>query len=167
MPAAVTRPRLRLAHDLTSGTYTITVSAEPLPTDHQDALDHGGLDLCPPMFAPCLLGCPGTPRQYPVSVASRGIPATGQNDRSRHVSASLDARSEEKIGTKQRTLNLRVRGSSLWRRTHSDLHLCPFRAPRAGHFRPMFAPRLLVSPDLVARPGRRALRTPCRWLYRA
>jgi len=27
----------------------------------------------------------------------------------------------------------------------------------------MFAPRLLVSPDLVVRPGRRALWTPYRW----
>jgi len=29
-----------------------------------DALDRGGPDLCAPMFAPCLLGCPGTPRQH-------------------------------------------------------------------------------------------------------
>ena len=38
----------------------------------QAGLDHGGLDLCQPMFAPCLLGCPGTPRQHPVSAARCG-----------------------------------------------------------------------------------------------
>ena len=32
---------------------------------------HSGIDLLPPMFAPCLLGCPGTPRQHPVSPARR------------------------------------------------------------------------------------------------
>jgi hypothetical protein len=34
-------------------------------------LGHGGLDLWAPMFAPCSLGCPGTPRQHAVSAASR------------------------------------------------------------------------------------------------
>src|ERR1700758_5192520 len=29
---------------------------------------HSGLDLTVPMFAPCLLGCPGTPRQHAASV---------------------------------------------------------------------------------------------------
>ena len=31
-----------------------------------------GLDLWASMFAPCLLGCPGTPRHHPVSAARRG-----------------------------------------------------------------------------------------------
>src|ERR1019366_3397419 len=51
----------------------------------------------------------------------------------------------------QQTLNLRVRGSSPWRRTHSELELCLFRFPCEGRFWPVVAPRLLVSPDLVAR----------------
>ncbi len=49
----------------------------------------------------------------------------------RHRSAADKA--EER--TKQRTLNLRVRGSSPWRRTHSDLGICPFRAPSCRPFR--------------------------------
>ena len=31
-------------------------------TGHGPAPGHGGLDQCTPMFAPCLLGCPGTDR---------------------------------------------------------------------------------------------------------
>ncbi len=42
------------------------------------ALGHIGLDLCTPMFAPCLLGCPGTPRYHSVSAARRGC---GRPDR--------------------------------------------------------------------------------------
>src|SRR5580700_5523467 len=54
----------------TPRTYTITIDRRiPFSADHPDALDHGGLDLYLPMFAPCLLGCPGTPRQHPVSAA--------------------------------------------------------------------------------------------------
>jgi hypothetical protein len=37
-----------------------------------------GLDLSVPMFAPCLLGCPGTGRQHPASAARRGC---GRPDR--------------------------------------------------------------------------------------
>jgi len=33
---------------------------------------HGGLDLRPAMFAPCLLGCPGTRRHHPASTGRRG-----------------------------------------------------------------------------------------------
>ena len=65
----------------------------------------------------------------------------------------------------EQTLNLRVRvqvpGDApilTWGYTH-------FGSPRDGRFVAMFAPRLLVSPNLVARPGGRALGYPCRWLY--
>ena len=40
------------------------------------------------------------------------IAATGQNGSSRHVSAPFDTRSEAKMETKQRTLNLRAHRSS-------------------------------------------------------
>jgi hypothetical protein len=43
-----------------------------------------------------------------------------------------------------------------WGFTHSGL-------PREGHFRAMFAPRLLVSPDLVPRADRYARCGPYRW----
>ena len=36
-----------------------------------DTLGHGGLDLCTPMFAPWLLGCPGTVRQRAVPRGTR------------------------------------------------------------------------------------------------
>jgi len=39
--------------------------------------------------------------------------------------------------------------------------------PEAAGSAAMFAPRLLVSPDLVVRAGRPAQRDPCRWLYTA
>src|SRR5271157_6598322 len=52
--------------------------------------------------------------------------------------------------TEQRTLNPRVRGSSPWRRTRTDLGFTRFVFPREGRFSAMFAPRLLVSRDLVA-----------------
>jgi hypothetical protein len=67
----------------------------------------------------------------------------------------------------QQTLNLRVRGSSPWRRTHSDLG---FYLSGSASWRPFAANvalGLLVSPDLVTGPGRRALWTPYLWLYTA
>ena len=54
--------------------------------------------------APWLLGCPGTRTTASGIRSESRIPATGQNSSSRHVSASSDTRSEEKIGTEQRTL---------------------------------------------------------------
>jgi len=80
----------------------------------------------PADVAPWLLGCP---RYAPAASGIRSaprIPATGQNGSSRHVSASSDTRSEGKMGTEQRTLNPRVRGSRTWRSTRTDL----------GHYRP-------------------------------
>jgi hypothetical protein len=47
----------------------------------------------------------------------------------------------------QRTLNPRVRGSSPWRRTRSDLGFCRSRSFLYVRFVPMFAPRSLVRHD--------------------
>ena len=64
--------------------------------------------------------------------------------------------------TEQRTLNPRVRGSSPWRRTRSDLVLYPFRAaprwPFPGHVGSMCAREFSPSrPGLVTfGPGRGA-----------
>ena len=52
--------RWHLTYCVAPGGYTFT-----------QALGHGGLDLCTPMFAPCLLGCPGTGRQDPVLMSLR------------------------------------------------------------------------------------------------
>jgi len=38
-----------------------------------DVLSHSGLDQYASMFAPCLLGCPGTPRQHLASAPRRGF----------------------------------------------------------------------------------------------
>jgi hypothetical protein len=45
--------------------------AKCLSSHGPGTLGHSGLDLSSPMFAPCLLGCPGTPRHHPVSAAGR------------------------------------------------------------------------------------------------
>jgi hypothetical protein len=46
---------------------------------------HSGLDLAIAMFAPCLLGCPGTPRQRPVSGGPLWMQAAAQNGSSRQI----------------------------------------------------------------------------------
>jgi hypothetical protein len=57
--AAATRPRLRLAHDLSAGTYTTSVGRPTLlSADRPDTLEHGGLDLWPRML---LYGCSDAP----------------------------------------------------------------------------------------------------------
>jgi len=58
--AASARLRWHLKYCVAPGGYTFTRT-----------LDHGGLDLYTPMFAPCLLGCPGTGRQDPVLMSLR------------------------------------------------------------------------------------------------
>ena len=54
-----------------------------------------------------------------------------QPGRSQHFPALSDTA----YTAEQRTLNLRVRGSSPWRRTHSELGLYPFRALSCSPFR--------------------------------
>jgi hypothetical protein len=46
--------------------------ASASPRHSPGILGHDGLDLCTSTFAPCLLGCPGTPRHNPVSTARHG-----------------------------------------------------------------------------------------------
>jgi hypothetical protein len=76
VPAASARLRWHLKYCVGPGGYTFTRT-----------LDHGGLDLNTPMFAPCLLGRPSTGRQDAVltslrfeglrySFACHGIPVT-------------------------------------------------------------------------------------------
>jgi hypothetical protein len=76
-----------------------------------------GLDLSLSVLARCLLGCSGTARHYP---APSGPPPSGPSSRngtSRHhlIFSGRVYRIQEQ------TLNLRVRGSSPWRRTNDDL----------------------------------------------
>jgi hypothetical protein len=59
---------LRRARHLYLCRRRATASSRHVPA----GLDHGGLDLCAPTVAPRLLGCPGTPRQHPVSAVPRG-----------------------------------------------------------------------------------------------
>ena len=155
MSATVARSRLRLALDLAPGAYTITRErrtpslviagllvrrspkrprlwwSRPMPAD-----------VCS-MFA-------RMPRYAPAASGIRSesrIPAIGQNGSSRHVSAPSGTRSEGNLRTEQRTLNPRVRGSSPWRRTRSDLGLYRSRSFFCVRFIPLVAPWLLVRTD--------------------
>ncbi len=93
-----------------------------------------------PMFAPCLLGCRGTARQRAAPRGSRspGLPySPARHSIARHHAPLLLIRG----------FGVQVPGGApvlTWGYTES-------RFPREGRFRPMFAPRLLVSPDLVPR----------------
>jgi len=89
-PAAPNMLRCARIHALADGGYR----------QDPDVLGHGGLDLCRPMFAPCLLGRPGTSRYAPAAPGIRSPPrirATAQNSRPRHESSSHDTRSERRI----------------------------------------------------------------------
>ena len=68
------------------------------------------------MFAPCLLGCPGTTRYKP---SADGTPPRRRISCQRaSVKLLVDCVNRT---PEQRTLNPRVRGSSPWRRTRDDL----------------------------------------------
>jgi hypothetical protein len=92
-----------------------------------------------PMFAPCLLGCPGTTR-YPG--ASRYQILRRLHGNSAGVSVKAQG---VRFGLRknQRTLNPRVRGSSPWRRTRTDLGFYRprlfFSCPFCPHVCSMFA----------------------------
>ena len=79
---------------LVAGVYTFAAHGP-------DVLDQGGLDLLASMFAPCSLGCPGTPRHQAVSAARREY-------RRPHRTAGSGMRRNRSIPA----LNPRVRGSS-------------------------------------------------------
>ena len=51
--------------------WHLTYCVAPGGCTFAQTLDHGGLDLCTPMFAPCLLACPSTGRQDPVLTSLR------------------------------------------------------------------------------------------------
>jgi len=95
------------------------------------------------LFARCLLVCPGTTRQQPARVGRepRGSP---------HRPALTGIESADLIPEQRlliRGFGVRVPGGApilTWGYTH-------FGSPREGRFGAMFAPRLLVSPDLVPR----------------
>ena len=76
--AALAGLRWQLAYCVPPGIHTFAVDGIASPRHASDALGHGGLDLCIATVAPCLLGCPGTRRQHPVSAARRGY---GRPDR--------------------------------------------------------------------------------------
>src|SRR5207247_2240765 len=60
------------------------------------------------MFAPCLLGSPGTPRHDPVRTGTTVVCRPTQNSTSWHYPIEIN----QKNRIEQRTLNPRVRGSS-------------------------------------------------------
>jgi hypothetical protein len=120
-----------------AGVYTLAEYGPGIlgTTAEGDAGDlvHDRLDHSAVMFAPWLLGCPVRPgsTRYPER------PADAYDRAERQVPAGVGiARHQvmEKNQTDQRTLNPRVRGSSPWRRTRSDLGFhdsrsffsCPF-----------------------------------------
>jgi hypothetical protein len=64
--------RSQLTSHVTPGAYTFARDMRSLSRRRPRRHLHNGLDLSSPMFAPCLLGCPGTPRHHSVSAARRG-----------------------------------------------------------------------------------------------
>ncbi len=95
-----------------------------------------GLDHAVSLFAPCLLGCPGTTRYQP---SAAGTPP-------RRVAGILPGASVKMLvdcgnrTPEQRTLNPRVRGSSPWRRTRTDLGFYLSRSVLCVRFAPMLDP---------------------------
>ena len=72
LPAGITnrvgrfrRLRLHLTQCAVPGIYTFADDGYSLFRRSPDARSHSGLDLYTPMFAPCLLGCPGIGWQRP------------------------------------------------------------------------------------------------------
>ena len=113
MPAASARLRAQL-------TGITSIASIPLPAE-PGRPDQSGLDLSAAMFAPCSLGCRGTPRHR---AALRGTRPLGLlYGPARHSMARHDAPLAQLA--EQQTLNLRVRGSSPWRRTSSHTNRFP------------------------------------------
>ena len=123
----------------------------------------GGLDLCTPMVAPCLLGCPGTRRQHPASAERSPIRAAGQNGSSRHVPASLSTSSKRRYEQISRLL---IRGFGVQVPGGAPVMTWGFIAPGLFfrvRFVPMAAPWLLARTDPAIRAcQKRAVRRPMR-----
>jgi hypothetical protein len=140
LPAALPiEARLRMVSiaEATSGPAFRTAGSA-LPGGGDDLL-RIGLDLPASVFAPCLLGCPGTRRYQPPADGIRlGELRLSRQDVSVNMLVDCLNRTPE-----QRTLNPRVRGSSPWRRTRTDLGLYPFpmaaRSLFPAHVCSMFA----------------------------
>ena len=111
---------------------------------HPVRLLHIGLYLCVSTLAPCSLGCPGTPRHHAAPAARREAWRPHKMAGS-GLSGTVRQQIKENKRTKQGTLNPRVRGSSPWRRTRSDLGFHHSRLFLCVRFVPMLAPCLLVS----------------------
>ena len=114
LPAALPiQARLRIVSiaEATSGPAFRTAGSAL--TGGADDLLRIGLDLQGSVFAPCLLGCPGTTRYQPSAdaIPPRELRLSRQ-DASANMLVDCENRTPE-----QRTLNPRVRGSSPWRRT--------------------------------------------------
>ena len=136
VPAAPARLRARL-------TGTMSIASIPLPAQ-AGGPDQRGLDLSAAMFAPCSLGCRGTPRHGAALRVTR--PPGLLYGLARHSMARHDAPLAQLA--EQQTLNLRVRGSSPWRRTRPDLgfhrprlfFVCPFCPHVCSTFAREFGP---------------------------
>jgi hypothetical protein len=131
--------------------YTFAADAHGLSRLRLSRPRHDGLDQYVSMFAPCLLGCPGTHRQHPVSAAPCGYRATAQNGSSRHVLACFDSSSNRRIECRS---GLLIRGFGVRVPGGAPVLSWGFIAP--GHFLrirfvPMFAPCLLARTDPAIR----------------
>jgi hypothetical protein len=76
--------------------------------------DHfrSGLDLPVPMFAPCLLGCPGTPRQEPVRTGTAAVRRPVQTARPGIVRYRSTSKIELSSGLLIRGFGVRVPGGA-------------------------------------------------------
>ena len=114
MPVQITVATRKYSDYILSPDLTETAVQDAIPTE---SYGNFGLDHADSMLAPCLLGCPGTTRYQP---SAGGTPP-------RRVAGILPAYSVKMLvdwmnrTPEQRTLNPRVRGSSPWRRTRTDL----------------------------------------------
>ena len=128
----------------------ITSSPYPAASGRPAKSQHMIISLVPEaMFARMSRYTPAPP-----GTGSPGLPYSP----ARHNMARHDAPLAQLA--EQQTLNLRVRGSSPWRRTLPELGFCyPFTLV-GGRFRAMVAPRLLVSPNIVDHGGRTPGETP-------
>jgi hypothetical protein len=97
LSAALTGRGSQVSRCAVPDAYTFAADARGLFRLRLRRPRYDGLDQCASVFAPCLLGCPGTPRQHPVSAAPCGYRATAQNGSSRRVLALSDISSKIRI----------------------------------------------------------------------
>jgi hypothetical protein len=141
--AALTRRGSQVSRCAVPDAYTFAAGAHGLSRLRLRRPRHDGLDQCASMFAPCLLGCPGTPRQHPVSAAPCGYRATAQNGSSRHVLALFDISSKRRIECRS---GLLIRGcNDTGHRPLSRLSTFRLRSgPPSSHGTPLARPSVAV-----------------------